>query len=247
MKLAIYGDSWANCSHGHYQYPDLDQQGWPNLLKDYNWYVDNWSQPGSSLYYSYSKFMATHSYYDRVVFVVTSVGRYTGSFTMRDGRERWVNSYDACDFLLNKDVNRRLLTPEDRQRVDHLRNWYMWLQDMTFEQDMQNLMLADIARTRPDAIVIPINQGVGVTATCMTEYQELFVRSCWPDRPDLLGAQHHRTWEELACVCHMTPEINHLVCASMRATLALGQWQPIIPDRVNHGHPGSYYVRLFSA
>jgi len=245
MKVAIYGDSWADSSHGHYQYPELGLLGWPTLLSQYNWHVNCYARPGSSLHYSYQQFLATHADHDRVIFVVTSIGRWTRHLIMRDGVERFVNGYDSADFLLNKDPFRSQLDPGDRPLLEHLKNYYLWVQDMAFERTAQELMIADIRRLRPDALIIPINQGVGVEGTAMVEYQELCVRSCWPDRPDLVGAQHHKTWEEQACVCHMTPEINRLVCDSMRAALALGEWNPVIPDRVEHTHPGSHYVRLF--
>jgi hypothetical protein len=165
---------------------------------------------------------------------------------MLDGVERWINSYDSADFLLNKDQFRSRLRDEDRPLLEHIKNYYLWVQDMEFELTAHKLMLAEILRLRPDAILVPISRGSGLDSTTpMVEYQKLFVRSCWPDRLDLLDAQHHKTWEETACVCHMTPEINRVVCDSMRAALALGVWNPSIPDRVEHEHPGEYYVRLF--
>jgi hypothetical protein len=245
MKVAIYGDSWGDPNHGHYQHPHVTLEAWPTLLAQHGWSVTNYSRSGSSLHYSYQQFLDTHSDHDRVIFIVTSIGRWTRHLTLRDGKERWVNGYDSAEFLLNKDPFRSLLRSEDRPLLEHLKNYYLWVQDISFETTAHLLILEDIKKIRPDALLIPISRGVGVTATPMVEYQELFVRSCWPDRPDLLGSQHHKTWEETACVCHMTPEINRVVCASMRAALAMGSWNPHIPDRVEHAHPGSHYVRLF--
>jgi len=244
-KLAIYGDSWASTGHGYHLHPELEDHAWTRLMAKSGWDLNCYARPGSSLHYSYQQFLDTHSDHDRVIFIVTSIGRWTRHLTMRDGTNRWVNGYDSADFLLNKDPFRSQLLPEDRPLLEHIKNYYLWVQDMEFERTAHLLMLADIRRLRPDAIIIPITQGVGVEGTPLVLYQELFVRSCWPDRPDLLGAQHHKTWEELACVCHMTPEINRVVCDSMRAALALGEWKPHIPDRVPHAHPGSHYVRLF--
>jgi len=242
-KLAIYGDSWADCSHGHWQTPKLEQLGWPNLLRDRGWLVDNFAKTGSSLHHSYQRFVATHPAYDRIIFLVTNPGRWTRSIEVGD-RLYCINSYDTGDWILKSDQYRKQLTPELRDLIKRVLDFYLYVQDMEFEKTAHDLMVAEILRIRPDAIVIPISKDCA-PGTDMVEYQKLFVRSVWPDRLDLDKAQAHRTWEEIGCICHMSPEINKVVCESMRAALALGKWDPIIPDRVEHEHPADHYVRLF--
>ena len=243
--LAIYGDSWADCSHGHWQHPELDQQGWPNLLADRGWDVDNYARTGSSLHYSYQRFLATHADHNRVIFLITTPGRWTRSIEIQ-GKVYTVNSYDSADWLLKNDIYRKQLTSDQRTLVSKVMDFYVYVQDMEFERTAHDLMVAEITRIRPDAIVIPISFGCS-PGTDMIEYQKLFVRSVWPDRPEMAGVQAHRTWQEVGLVCHMTPEINRVVCESMRAALALGKWEPIIPNRVDHEHPADYYVKLFDA
>ena len=74
MKLAIYGDSFADAlftqdSHRYFQ--------WPNILADkLNVYdYSNYALGGTSLNFSYMKFLESHEKYDKIIFVVTDSNR----------------------------------------------------------------------------------------------------------------------------------------------------------------------------
>lgn len=81
MKIGIFGDSFAAItSRNHKIYKDhpiLDNIGkpWPILLKEKYTTVDNFSQAGSDIYFSYKNFLENYKKYDKNIFVVTSSGR----------------------------------------------------------------------------------------------------------------------------------------------------------------------------
>jgi hypothetical protein len=71
MKIGIFGDSFAESDN------DESVHGWAwhvskNLPKAH---IDNYGEGGSSLYFTYSKFLKEHTKYDRVIVFGTNGGR----------------------------------------------------------------------------------------------------------------------------------------------------------------------------
>jgi hypothetical protein len=79
MKIAVYGDSFvAPIQHGHKGFDFL----WCNTLASkLNGSIDNFAKTGTSIFYSYQKFLATHNDYDLCIFVITEPNRYFKRFT----------------------------------------------------------------------------------------------------------------------------------------------------------------------
>lgn len=239
MNLAIYGDSWADCS----SYTSTDLRGWPELLKPHFGHVDNFAVAASSLYFSYNQFINSHHNYSKIIFVATSVGRWTRTIKV-DGKEKFVHSYGACEFLLKHSPISRSLSLETKQNLEHLKNYYLHVQDMGYEEAMHILMLDKIKQLRPDAIMVSITKN-HLPGPCMVDFLDLFVDSCWPNRPDLKSTGENKyRWSEKEMVCHLTQEINQLVCDAMMHSIAQGKWQYQLPTFVKHTHPGEYYVSL---
>jgi hypothetical protein len=67
LKVGIFGDSYADpIRHGHDNFRELDDIGWPNLLQN-NYEVGLHAIAGSSIYYSYQEFLKHHEKYDKIV------------------------------------------------------------------------------------------------------------------------------------------------------------------------------------
>ena len=65
IKVGIFGDSYADpIRHGHDNFRELDDIGWPNLLRN-KYEVGLHAEPGSSIYYSYQEFLKHHEKYDK--------------------------------------------------------------------------------------------------------------------------------------------------------------------------------------
>ena len=70
MKIAIFGDSFSDptwCKR-------TDYKAWPELLGE-KYSIDNYSHSGSSMWWSYKKFLDNQSKYDKIIFTVTVPGR----------------------------------------------------------------------------------------------------------------------------------------------------------------------------
>ena len=70
MKLAIYGDSFADPS-----WTNNDYLAWPELLSN-DFQVTNFAKSGSSLWWSYQQFKQNKDNFDYNIFVGTIYGRY---------------------------------------------------------------------------------------------------------------------------------------------------------------------------
>lgn len=69
MKIAIYGDSFADLNWNNNSY-----KGWPELLAEsYN--VTNFAKEGSSLWWSYDQLVQSHANFDYNIFVGTIYSR----------------------------------------------------------------------------------------------------------------------------------------------------------------------------
>jgi hypothetical protein len=101
MKIAIYGDSYAN---GFIDESINDDLSWVQIL--YRKYKDSYSfsnfgHRGSSLYYSYTKFFETHSDFDKIVFFVTFPSRiYLTSPLIDNDHKRHINGVDTAARLV---------------------------------------------------------------------------------------------------------------------------------------------------
>ena len=249
-NLAIYGDSFACCHRGHEAEPLLTSQGWPNLLISENLSVTNYAYRGTSLFYTYQKFVATHDQHDQCLVIVTWPGRYTQRIDSRPrGLPIYAPTLDNCDAVIASDDLYHLLTPLERQRVELLKDYYIHLQDWSYEQQMHRLMLADIRKIRPDAILVPGSPMSQVDNEPLTllNYVKLQARSLWPDRTE--RADNPQTVrgriEELRCICHFTPEINQLVAKDMLASLSAGRYlQSDLPQQIAHARPAEDYIRV---
>lgn len=245
--LAIYGDSYADCTHGHdFESGVTDAMGWPNLLAKRGYSLDNYSRGGTSLYWSYQQFIQTHQRYEKIIFVATVPGRWTGTVTI-DSSVRYINSYWLAQDLLADDSQ---VSPAVRQQLERVSDYYLYVQDMIFEETAHDLMLAEVRRLRPDSVIVPTASCASDTRSDTTtanlgSFTDVFVRSCrWARQPGPTESGWHTLWRERAMICHMTPEINQLVAEQMQASLVQRKYLQTLPQTLAHQHPGDYYVTL---
>jgi hypothetical protein len=247
--LAIYGDSYADCTHGHYYEPKVtDAMGWPNLLGAMGYTMHNYSLGGSSLYWSYQQFISTHINYEKIIFIATVPGRWTGTIDIR-GVTRTINSYWLAQDLLDNNTQEPI-SEANRQQLKRISDYYVHVRDMNFELTVHDLMLAQVRRLRPDAIIVPTwvwssDSRRDNSTLDLQPYTDLFVNSVrWRREPKRTNNGWHTIWKERAMVCHMTPEINQLAAQQMQASLIQGKYVQTLPPTLAHEHSGEYYVML---
>ena len=147
MKIGIFGDSFAESDH------DESLHGWAwhvskNLPKAH---IDNYGTGGSSIYFTYSKFLKEHTKYDRVIVFGTCVNRLylpdmpthwrlthiAGSGHFEEGSESWLR-WQETD------------APDEIREAITL--YYKHIVNYDQENKMRELMITDMQKLRPDML-----------------------------------------------------------------------------------------------
>ena len=252
--LGIYGDSFADDRHAWTERAVLTESAWSYMLgNDFDKHK-NYAQCASSLYYSYSKFLSTHELYDRIVFIVTSRGRWPGSIKVPGyfKSDMFLGNYDTCVEFLTSDYLRPLLTNEHKQVIQSVRDWFLYSQVDQYEVHMERLMLADIQQIRPDAIVVRQNNPNYKTPGIAPGIFHYLVLGYEMLKPELLtvGCDYSVVWQRVnqswqeslnSIICHMTPEINLVCYEHMKQALRDGIWNPTLPTHVPHAHTWDHH------
>lgn len=72
MKIAIFGDSWGDASPPFTLHSD--EESWPLILSN-TYDITNFSESGSSVYFSAEKFLANYENFDKIIFFITDCAR----------------------------------------------------------------------------------------------------------------------------------------------------------------------------
>jgi hypothetical protein len=210
-KLLILGDSFA---HTREELPDFSGKAWTKLLEEGNEYsVVNRAIGGSSLYYSYKEFNELHQEFDKVMLVITQAGRlycpiigdklntsgshHTGTFWIDQNKDR-IKKQQPHNIAAIK-------------QLDAIRDYFLYIQDYSKDKEMNQLMLDEIKRRRPDTILVPAFQQSWTTLPQPTS---------WLDQIADMEIQHYGiTYDDLRkkdgyadCrKCHMSERNNQIV------------------------------------
>lgn len=131
MKIAIYGDSFAACL---LDIPH-DYLGWPEIMANQpDFFITNYAVSGSSVYFSYKKFLENHMSHDINIFLISSKGRlYVKSMPEFDGRELVKHSPGLLNIINRKKQIPETLDIDTKNQVlkilDALEKYYEHLQD----------------------------------------------------------------------------------------------------------------------
>jgi hypothetical protein len=227
MKLAIYGDSFADPLSGPQH---LHASAWSRQLEQHH-LVRNYAISGSSLYHMMSEFENSYSWADRVIFIVTGYGRWPGSLR-HDGRLITLPSVDQCRYQLSLNTYPR----EVRSKIESVRDWFIGAQVDSFERYLHELMIERIYTLRPDALVMNIwpwgSDRQARTSFCMS-----YVRRTWANwlNPNLSWDEFNlewNRWQETNCVCHMPPEANSKFLEDVLVAVDQGHWMPPNHERI---------------
>ena len=245
IKLAIFGDSWADPHHGHDHDASMNNSAWPVLIPYQQYQTDIYAMSGNSLYWAYQKFMEKQQDYDRCIFIVTSLGRYhkTGIQTL-SGKRYHVPNYETANYLLETQSND--FDFKRKGRLQAFKGYYMHLQDDQCDADMARLMIDKIKQVRPDTIIVPICHHPSQLLeelTPLNRYRELMFNSIDPAQTEEM-IKGNWNYKEINCICHVSKEINQLIANDMTQALASGVWDPQIPQHVKHEHSLDYYYEL---
>lgn len=136
MKIAIYGDSYANMN--------LDE---PNDGRGMSWVdivaqqhtVTNFGLAGTSIYYSYLKFKENNGKFDYNIFIITHPDRiYNKKLDNILNQESWYTNYVNVDFL-SKDTTK---SEFQLKIINDVKTYFEYWKDEETEQRL-NISLAE--------------------------------------------------------------------------------------------------------
>lgn len=156
MKIAIFGDSYADDhSAWSHRYTGVGP-GWPDYLRSQNIEVDNYSLGGTSLYYSYQKFILKYQEYDKIIFVVTHSGRISVPVGIGNQEEYYVNAALVEDALKNCfDFERKI-------KLAAIRDYFLYVKNDKFDNLVHKLLIEDISRKHEVILMIPAFPNSGI-------------------------------------------------------------------------------------
>lgn len=240
--VGVFGDSYADpIGHGHYHFKELDEMGWPNLLKC-KYEVGLHGKTASSVYYSYQKFLEHHHKYDKIVFVVTMTTRWIKGFNI-ENREVHLNNYDAVVSILKKSS---CYSDELRCVFEALKNYYLYLVDDEYCDNMTQLMINHMKQLRPDIILIPVTDNIlNNNTVSFGNYSGAFHLSMPFNGNQNNWGQVYVDFlqknAEYRLICHLSKEMNEVVAKDVLQALEIGFWDPVVPGKIEHEFSSDYY------
>jgi hypothetical protein len=151
MKIGLFGDSFGAPTKTY-------TAGDPNHAMQYHWAtllandldatVSVEAVSGSSLYYSFMKFLKSHHLYDTIFFVVTDSGRYPTPIS----NDVFVTGLDQIAHL------RKSADDSLTKELDRISGWFTG-NNYEFLINTADLMIEKILHLRPDTILVPVNEG----------------------------------------------------------------------------------------
>jgi hypothetical protein len=236
MTIGIFGDSFGDWD---VQNGLLKHISWPYLVAgELQMRCINMCKGGSSLYYSYTKFLEKSHECDVVIFLLTSPGRYTKPFQFEklNPSTRHVNNVDsAMNLLSHKGV-----TSFEKKKLENLIGFYMSV-DFQWELTACNLLVQEIKRIRPDVILVPCFDfykefvGSNVSLQDITDLQSLSLGS------KTVGIDFINRYEENKIVCHFTDVSNQFVADKIINSIKNKIWTCELSEKLLHPYPLDYY------
>ena len=156
-KIGIFGDSYSTpFSLSFDQTIDTNKAGtaWVNLLKN-DYCIDNYSFPGSSLYYSYYQFLEHYKKYDKIIFVFTLPGRISLKHPLKD-KFMHLSYHHGIDL-------KRIMYPDDIKYYEIISDYIKFVQDMEKEDILYNLMKTDVIQKSNNLITLNTSDLMKIT------------------------------------------------------------------------------------
>lgn len=153
MNVGLFGDSFGTGSLLHTgEYGIGFKYHWSKILENqYKWHITNYAISGSSIYETYNLFLNNQAKYEKNIVIVTITGRYYDKIKLSNYPDMHIVSIPHLESV----VEHKILTEEDKLKLNYLRGWYE-LSLHHYEKQMSDLMIKHMKEIRPDTIFIRV-------------------------------------------------------------------------------------------
>lgn len=251
-SLGIYGDSFGTYSlsgNPLYRHRGL-QCHWSSLLsKELNCLLTNYALSGSSVYYSYKKFLETFLQHDLCIFLVTEPSRYIKPLDFSFSKNACITNQVQID---NWKKTRHNYTTDDVNLLDKLSNWFE-LMDQDYHYDISELIVDRVMSLHTNVVIIPcyeislrdpyrkVKNMAAEVNLCSLYYKQM-------DELNLSDEGMNITWVENCEYIsgHLTPEYNKIAYENISYYLKNKYWDWKIPINpiINSNDSLKYYNKI---
>jgi hypothetical protein len=151
MKLAIFGDSFADDKFFKEIYKSQDLS-WIDHIKQPNLYsIDNFSERGASLWWCYQQFLTHQKDYDKIIFLVTFPNR----ITLPDETKLTIRRHQPRSMV---ELHLQFADDTTRSQYKLIQDYYDNVHDRDRELFFHDTLVEKIQAVRPDAILYPCSR-----------------------------------------------------------------------------------------
>jgi len=170
MKIAIFGDSYAH----NFELKEFEKcnsaVSWVDILSE-KYDITNFAISGSGVFFSFREFKKHHSYYDKIIFLVTQSGRLllhermklelnTMSKLPMNVLQQHINNIDTAEFMLSE-VERTNGSLMDKKRLSAIKDYFLLVMNPEEQSVYSYLMEKEVQSIRPDALIQTVTGSPG--------------------------------------------------------------------------------------
>lgn len=226
MKIAIFGDSYAKKSR-----PENKAPAWHDVIEN-KFSVDNFAEAGSSLFYSVDLFLKNHRQYDKIIFFVTSSHRkYLPEHSWFIENDLIVKNFTAA--TARQFQSHPPEDPKVRRITDAICDYFSYIERDDYEHYVHRLMVDDIKKIRPDALLVD-------TVKCLWPIFEKETRYYGFDGHNINYVNNYLDIRN----CHLTDTNNEILASLVEQWIISGQFNFELDQFVDHDHEfDRYFVK----
>lgn len=260
VSLGIFGDSYATPYY--------------NKVRDYAWLYNlsgykstTYGMSGTSVFYSYQKFLENHHRFERNIFCVTESRRYPDNIIKSDFNEKY---YSIPNYFHAEELLKDSTYKKSHNKIKALKDLYFYF-DNDFLKTFTELMLAHVKSIRPDTLMIScfwnfnkehthIFNSAGDNSLTIQSYQFNMIESIikkskyipvFPGPISKKDVERHGIYYDTMInpetdnvTCHLSKEMNQVFAKDVSHALETGIWNPEPPDYIPHEQDLSFYYNL---
>lgn len=235
MNIAVYGDSYA--VRGGKQ-----DWTWFRRLKDLTKCsaLDHYGESGSSLFFSYNKFLESHADHDIIIFIVTGPGRYTKKFEINQQAFN-VAGLTTINGLMKEYKEELRFRPDKRSELESIKHWFI-ARDDVYEEHLHNLLVDKIMQIRPDVKLIPaFSKSLVDCKQALFDYTVKQREISLANVPESKHCLYRENPELMSC--HLTQEQNIALADMAYNQINAGILDWSFMDNVKCDPSKEYYIR----